>query len=331
MRPIVVLGAGSWGTALAIQFARGGLPTVLWGRVEDDPAELARARRNERYLPGAEFPPSLAIEPDLAKAIASGDDLVLVVPSSVLRLVLQQIQPMLGPRSRVAWASKGFELATGKLPHQVAGEVLGPRVPIAVLSGPTFAREVGLGLPTAIAVASSHAAFALELAERISSGGFRAYTQSDIVGVEIGGAVKNVIAIATGVSDGLGYGANSRVFLITRGLAEMVRLGVALGAKRETLMGLAGLGDLVLTCTDDQSRNRRFGRALAAGKPVDQAIAEIGQVVEGYHAAKAVHTVALKHGVEMPICRHVFEVLHEGVPIQQVVESMLQREVTPEN
>ena len=331
MRPIVVLGAGSWGTALAIQFARGGERTVLWGRAEDDPAELARARRNERYLPGAEFPPSLAIEPDLARAIGSGEDVVLVVPSSVLRLVLQQIKPMLGPRSRVAWASKGFELATGKLPHQVVGEVLGPHVPIAVLSGPTFAREVGLGLPTAIAVASPNPAFARDLAERISSGGFRAYTQSDIVGVEIGGAVKNVIAIATGVSDGLGYGANSRVFLITRGLAEMMRLGVALGAKRETLMGLAGLGDLVLTCTDDQSRNRRFGRAIAAGKPVEQAIAEIGQVVEGYHAAKAVHAVALSHGVDMPICRHVFEVLHQGVPIKTVVESMLQREVTAEN
>jgi glycerol-3-phosphate dehydrogenase (NAD(P)+) len=331
MRPIVVLGAGSWGTALAIQFARGGERTVLWGRAEDDPAELARARRNERYLPGAEFPPSLAIEPDLAKAIGSGEDIVLVVPSSVLRLVLQQIKPMLGPRSRVAWASKGFELATGKLPHQVVGEVLGPHVPIAVLSGPTFAREVGLGLPTAIAVASPNPAFARDLAERISSGGFRAYTQSDIVGVEIGGAVKNVIAIATGVSDGLGYGANSRVFLITRGLAEMMRLGVALGAKRETLMGLAGLGDLVLTCTDDQSRNRRFGRAIAAGKPVEAAIAEIGQVVEGYHAAKAVHAVALKHGVDMPICQYVFEVLHQGVPIKAVVESMLQREVTAEN
>ena len=331
MRPIVVLGAGSWGTALAIQFARGGERTVLWGRAEDDPAELARARRNERYLPGAEFPPSLAIEPDLARAIGSGEDVVLVVPSSVLRLVLQQIKPMLGPRSRVAWASKGFELATGKLPHQVVGEVLGPHVPIAVLSGPTFAREVGLGLPTAIAVASPNPAFARDLAERISSGGFRAYTQSDIVGVEIGGAVKNVLAIATGVSDGLGYGANSRVFLITRGLAEIVRLGIALGAKRETLMGLAGLGDLVLTCTDDQSRNRRFGRAIAAGKPVEAAIAEIGQVVEGYHAAKAVHAVALSHGVDMPICRHVFEVLHQGVPIKTVVGSMLQREVTAEN
>jgi glycerol-3-phosphate dehydrogenase (NAD(P)+) len=331
MRPIVVLGAGSWGTALAIQFARSGRPTVLWGREEDDPAELARARRNERYLPGAEFPPSLVVEPDLAKAIASGDDLVVVVPSSALRAVLQQLKPMLGPRSRVAWASKGFELSTGKLPHQVAREVLGPNVPIAVLSGPTFAREVGEGLPTAIAVASPDADFALGLAKRLSAGNFRAYTQSEIVGVETGGAVKNVIAIATGGSDGMGYGSNSRVFLITRGLAEMVQLGVALGARPETLMGLAGLGDLVLTCTDDQSRNRRFGRALASGKPIEQAIAEIGQVVEGYHAAKAVHMVAKKLGVDMPICEHVYRALYEDMPIREVVESMLRREVTPEN
>jgi glycerol-3-phosphate dehydrogenase (NAD(P)+) len=331
MRPIVVLGAGSWGTALAIQFARGGLPTVLWGRAEDEPEKLARERENSRYLPGATFPPALSIEPDLRKALITGDDVVLVVPSSVLRAVLTEIRPMLGPKARVAWASKGFELSTGKLPHQVAREVLGPSVPTAVLSGPTFAKEVGQGLPTAIAVASGDEDFARALAERISFGGFRAYTQTDIVGVEIGGAVKNVLAIATGCSDGLGYGSNSRVFLITRGLAELMRLGVALGARRETLMGLAGLGDLVLTCTDDQSRNRRFGRALAAGKPVDEAIAEIGQVVEGYHAAKAVHEVASRHGVDMPICQFVYDVLHGGVPLDQVVRAMLAREVTPEN
>jgi glycerol-3-phosphate dehydrogenase (NAD(P)+) len=331
MRPIVVLGAGSWGTALAIQFARSGRSTVLWGRAEDNPAELARARRNEQYLPGIEFPPALTIEPDLARAVAFGDDLVLVVPSGALRAVLQQLRPLLRPASRVAWASKGFELSTGKLPHQVAREVLGPAVPIAVLSGPTFAREVGQGLPTAMAVASPDAGFALELARTLSVDNFRAYTQSDIVGVEIGGAVKNVIAIAAGASDGMGYGSNSRVFVITRGLAEMVRLGVALGAQPETFMGLAGLGDLVLTCTDDQSRNRRFGRAIASGKPVEQAIAEIGQVVEGYYAAKAVNLVAKKLGVDMPICGHVYRVLYEGMPIPEVVESMLRRAVTPEN
>jgi glycerol-3-phosphate dehydrogenase (NAD(P)+) len=331
MRPIVVLGAGSWGTALAIQFARSGRSTVLWGRAEDNPAELARARRNEKYLPGIEFPPALIIEPDLARAVAFGDDLVLVVPSGALRAVLQLLRPLLRPVSRVAWASKGFELSTGRLPHQVAREVLGPDVPIAVLSGPTFAREVGAGLPTAMAVASPDAGFALELAETLSVDNFRAYTQSDIVGVEVGGAIKNVIAIAAGGSDGSGYGSNSRVFLITRGLAEMVRLGVALGARPETFMGLAGLGDLVLTCTDDQSRNRRFGRAIASGKPIEQAIAEIGQVVEGYHAAKAVHMVSKKLGVDMPICEHVYQVLYEGMAIPEVVQSMLRRAVSAEN
>jgi glycerol-3-phosphate dehydrogenase (NAD(P)+) len=331
MRPIVVLGAGSWGTALAIQFARGGGSTVLWGRAEDEPERIARERENVRYLPGAKFPSALVVEPDFRRALSQGEDVVLVVPSSALRTVLREVKPLLAARARVAWASKGFELSSGKLPHEVAREVLGPGVPIAVLSGPTFAKEVGQGLPTAIAVASPDEDFARSLAERISSGGFRAYTQTDIVGVEIGGAVKNVLAIATGCSDGLGYGSNSRVFLITRGLAELMRLGVALGAKRETLMGLAGLGDLVLTCTDDQSRNRRFGRALAAGKQVQQAIAEIGQVVEGYHAAKAVHEVAQRHGVDMPICRHVFEVLHQGVPLEHVIKAMLAREVTAEN
>jgi glycerol-3-phosphate dehydrogenase (NAD(P)+) len=331
MRPIVLLGAGSWGTALAVQFARAGRPTVLWGRAEDEPELLARVRHNERYLPGVEFPPLLTIEPDLARAIEAADDLVVAVPSGALRSMLTQLQPLLGPRARLAWASKGFEIATGKLPHQIALEVLGPNVPIAVLSGPTFAREVGAGLPTAIAVASPDPAFALELARSISSGRFHAYTQPDIIGVEVGGAVKNVLAIATGASDGMGYGSNSRVFLITRGLAEMVRLAVALGARQETMMGLAGLGDLVLTCTDDQSRNRRFGRAIAAGQPVEQAIREIGQAVEGYHAARAVHTVAQRLGVEMPICEHVYQVLYEGMPIPEVVTSLLTREVTPEN
>jgi glycerol-3-phosphate dehydrogenase (NAD(P)+) len=326
MRPIVVLGAGSWGTALAIQFARGGGPTVLWGRPEDEPEKLARERVNARYLPGAQFPPSLTIEPDLAKALAAGDDVVLVVPSSALRAVLGEIKPMLGDRARISWASKGFELSTGKLPHEVAREVLGAAVPIAVLSGPTFAKEVGQGLPTAIAVASPHDDYALELAERISSGGFRAYTQSDIVGVEIGGAVKNVLAIATGCSDGLGFGSNSRVFLITRGLAELMRLGVALGAKRETLMGLAGLGDLVLTCTGNLSRNRRVGLALAQGKTLAAALHELGHVAEGVEAARAARRQADHHGIDMPICEAVDRVLHEGLAPRLAVEALLRRE-----
>jgi len=328
--PMVVIGAGSWGTALAIQFARAGRPTILWGRSEDEPERIARERRNQRYLPGAEFPAALAVEPDLHRALAAGRDVLVAVSSNAFRSVLEQLRPHLGPGARVAWATKGFEHATGKLPHQVAMEVLGAGIPIAVLSGPTFAREVGLGLPTAIAVASPDERFAFELATSISAQNFRAYTQPDIAGVEVGGAVKNVVAIATGISDGLGYGANTRVALITRGLAEMVRLGVALGADRDTFMGLAGLGDLVLTCTDDQSRNRRFGLAIAKGTGVEQAIAAIGQVVEGVHAARAVFQVARRLSVDMPICEHVYRVIDEKLPIQSVIDALMQRRIVAE-
>ena len=330
MSPIVILGAGSWGTALAIQFARAGRPTVLWGRAEDEPERLACERRNDRYLPGATFPAELVIEPDLGKAVATAEDVLLVVPSSALRTVLMGLKPLLGPGARVAWATKGFELSSGKLPHQVAREVLGPDVPIAVLSGPTFAKEVGMGLPTAIACASPDEHFALELAHSLSTPNLRAYTQADIVGVEVGGAVKNVIAIAAGASDGMGFGANARVFLITRGLAEMVRLGTALGAQRDTFMGLTGLGDLVLTCTDNQSRNRRFGLAIAKGRAVDDTIREIGQVIEGYHAARAVYEVAVHHGLDMPISEHVYKVLYEGLPIERAVEALMTRAVSAE-
>jgi glycerol-3-phosphate dehydrogenase (NAD(P)+) len=330
VQPIAVIGAGSWGTALAIQFARAGRPTVLWGRAEDDPEKLARDRHNERYLPDATFPADLTVEPDLARAVATANDILVVVPSSALRAVLTSLRPLLSPGARVAWATKGFELSTGKLPHQVAREVLGPSVPIAVLSGPTFAKEVGRGLPTAIACASPDPAFALELARSISTPHLRAYTQADIIGVEVGGAVKNVIAIAAGAADGLGFGANARVFLITRGLAEMVRLGGALGAQRDTFMGLTGLGDLVLTCTDDQSRNRRFGLAVARGSSVEVAVREIGQVVEGYHAARAVRKVAQEFGVDMPICEHVYRVIYEGLDITTVVETLMSRAVSAE-
>src|SRR6201999_3191983 len=290
--PVTVLGAGSWGTALAIQLARGGRPTRLWGRDRERLLAMGRSRRNERYLSGGEFPLSLTVEPDLPAALANARDVLVVVPSHALRTVLTEIAPFLAPDMRLAWATKGFELETGRLPHQIAHEVLGSQRSVAVLSGPTFAREVGSGLPTAMTIASPDAAFAKALAQDLSSANFRAYTSTDITGVEIGGAVKNVLAVGAGLSDGLGFGANTRVALITRGLAEMMRLGVALGAQRDTFMGLAGLGDLVLTCTDDQSRNRRFGLALAAGKTADQALAEIGQAVEGYLAAKAVRAVA---------------------------------------
>jgi glycerol-3-phosphate dehydrogenase (NAD(P)+) len=290
----VVLGAGSWGTALAIQLARLARPAVLWGRDPAHVAALARDRSNERYLPQAPFPDSLRIESDLAKAVQSSRDVLIAVPSHALRPLLLQIAKHLVQDARVSWATKGFELSTGLLPHEIARQVLGERVPTAVVSGPTFATEVGAGLPTAMTVAASDATFANELAQRLSGVNFRAYTSTDMIGVEVGGAIKNVLAIGAGISDGLGFGANTRIALITRGLVEMTRLGVALGARKDTFMGLAGLGDLVLTCTDNQSRNRRFGLALASGTTATAAQQAIGQVVEGVHAARAVRDVATR-------------------------------------
>ena len=328
--PVAVLGAGSWGTALAIQFARSGRPTRLWGRDRARLAEMARERRNDRYLAAGNLPQALLIEPDLAAALHDACDVLIAVPSHAFRPVLDAIAPLLAPEMRLAWATKGFEAASGLLPHQVAREVLGPKRAVAVVSGPTFAREVGAGLPTLMTIASSDARFAQTLAQDLSSAQFRAYTSTDIAGVEIGGAVKNVLAVGAGLSDGLGFGANTRVAVITRGLAEMMRLGVALGAHRDTFMGLAGLGDLVLTCTDDQSRNRRFGLELSQGKTAEQALAAIGQVVEGYPAAKALHGVAGRAGVEMPLCEGIYRVLYEGMPARDAVRILMTRPIKSE-
>ena len=327
---IAVLGAGSWGTALAIHFARSGKPTRLWGRNAARMAAMLTQRANERYLPGGAFPVALSAGSDLKAALRGALDVLLVVPSQGFRPLLQAVAPLLEARSRLAWATKGFEAETGQLPHQVAREILGSQRSIAVLSGPTFAREVGAGLPTAMTVASPDAAFASALARDLSSANFRAYTSTDIVGVEVGGVVKNVLAVGAGLSDGLGFGANTRVALITRGLVEMTRLGVALGAQRETFMGLAGLGDLVLSCTDDQSRNRRFGLLLAAGRGVEGAHAEIGQTVEGYVAAKAVHAVAARKGIEMPLCEGVYQALYEGRAASEVVQALMTRPIKAE-
>ena len=291
---------------------------------------MQTARENSRYLPGARFPDNLEVVTSLEAAVADVKDVLVAVPSHALRGFLTDLHPHLAADARICWATKGFELTTGKLPHQVVGEVLGAKRPLAVLSGPTFAREVGDGLPTAMTVAGNDATFAAALAEALSGEKFRAYTSTDMLGVEVGGAVKNVLAIGAGLSDGLGFGANTRIALINRGLAEMTRLGVALGAQSDTFMGLAGMGDLVLTCTDDLSRNRRMGLALAAGKSVDEAQTEIQQVVEGVLAAKAVHAVAEKHGVEMPICGQIYRILYEGAAPRDAVGALMSRALKPE-
>jgi glycerol-3-phosphate dehydrogenase (NAD(P)+) len=327
--PMAVIGAGSWGTALAIQLARAGHPTRLWGRNPAQIAAMQRLRRNARYLPDAPFPDALAVVASLAQALEGVRDALIAVPSHAFRATLEQVESHLGDDARIGWATKGFEIASGLLPHQVAKEVLGER-PGAVLSGPTFAREVGASLPTAMTVASHDAAFAKALASKLSGPSFRAYIQNDILGVEVGGAVKNVIAIGCGIADGMGYGANTRVALITRGLAEMLRLGVKLGAARETFMGLAGLGDLVLTCTDNQSRNRRLGLALGRGESMQHAQAGIGQVVEGVLASRAVCAVAERLSVEMPICREVFRIMHEDRPVGEAAQALMGRDLRSE-
>ena len=328
--PVAVLGAGSWGTALAIQFARAGHPTRLWTRNAADAATMRTARQNVRYLPEAKFPDAIELHTALDEAVRGCVAIIIAVPSHGLRALLVQLKPLLARDARLAWATKGFELETGKLPHQVAYDVLGDRYPVAVLSGPTFAREVGAGLPTAMTIASPDAEFANQLAMSLHAPNFRAYTSTDITGVEVGGAVKNVLAVGAGLCDGLGFGANTRIALITRGLSEVMRLGVALGAQAETFMGLAGLGDLVLTSTDNQSRNRRFGLALAAGKSVETALREIGQVVEGYTAARAVHRVALRENVDMPIVHGIYRILYENEAARDVVKDLMTRPIRPE-
>jgi glycerol-3-phosphate dehydrogenase (NAD(P)+) len=303
----------------------------LWGRDEQQLAQMAREGCNSRYLPGADFPDNLRAVTSLEECLDGVRDILVAVPSHGLRETLIAIRPYLDETSRVCWATKGFELHSGKLPHQVVAEELGAERPVAVLSGPTFAKEVGAQLPTAMTIAANDDQFAADLAESLSGENFRAYTSNDMIGVEVGGAVKNVLAIGAGMSDGLGFGANSRIAMITRGLVEMTRLGIALGARRETFMGLAGMGDLVLTCTDDLSRNRRMGLALASGKTVQEAQAEIQQVVEGVMAAEAVHEVAEELGIEMPICHQIYRILYEGAKPQEAVGALMSRQLTSEH
>jgi len=292
---------------------------------------MVEERENKRYLPGISFPDNLTVCPDIADCLDGVRDILVVVPSHGLRSTLTTLLPMLGDDSRVCWATKGFELHSGKMPDKVAAEVLGDERPMAVLSGPTFAKEVAEGLPTAMTIASTDEDFGRELAAMISDENFRAYTSDDLIGVEVGGAIKNVLAIGAGMCDGLEFGANARVALITRGLAEMMRLGVALGAQPATMMGLAGMGDLVLTCTDDLSRNRRMGLALASGKSVDEAKEEIQQVVEGVLAAAAVKEVAENLSIEMPICEQVYRILYEGASPREAVGALMSRELKSEN
>jgi len=327
---ITVLGAGSWGTALAVRLATNHNNTSLWGHEPEFMQRLARERQNSGFLPGTVFPENLVIETELAHAIGNSRDLLIAVPSHAFREVLLQAAPCLQQHHRIAWATKGLEHGSGKFMSEVLEEVLGSTYPSAVISGPTFALEVAAGLPTALTAASTNPTFANDMARRLHGDVMRVYTSDDVTGVQLGGTVKNVLAIASGITDGLRLGANSRAALITRGLAEIIRLGDAMGARRETLMGLAGVGDLILTCTDDQSRNRRLGLALGRGTPLDVAVQEIGQVVEGFNTAREVVQLARDFKVDMPISEQVYRVLHEGLSPEAAVHNLLARDIRRE-
>lgn len=323
---VAVVGAGSWGTALAALIARHGHPTVLWGRDAGVIEAIAQRHENPRYLPGITLPDALRATTDLADALRGADLVLVVVPSHAFAETLRALAPHRPAQAGVAWATKGFEPGSGRFLHEVAAEVLGSDVPLAVVTGPSFAKEVAAGLPTALTVHSDDLAFAQRVADVLHGPTFRAYTGDDMLGAELGGAMKNVLAVATGVADGMQLGLNARTGLITRGLNEMLRLNQAIGGQPATLMGLAGLGDLVLTCTGDLSRNRRLGLALGRGQSLEDAVREIGQVVESVQTADEVMRQADKHGIELPISRAVQAVLHGQITPADALSQLLARE-----
>jgi len=319
---ITVLGAGAWGTAIAVSLSARH-QTVLWGNDLEQCGAIAAARRNQRFLPEIALPAQIEIEADFALAVAAAELVLVATPTAALREMLVKLAPT---RKPVVWLCKGFEPQRAMLPHQIAAEVLPVGSQCGALSGPSFALEVARGLPTALTLASSDAAFSKATARALNGPQLRVYFSTDIAGVEIGGAVKNVMAIATGIADGLGLGANARAALITRGLAEITRLGVKLGGRPETFTGLTGAGDLILTCTGDLSRNRQVGLALARGRKLDAILRELGHVAEGVHTAAAVEARALQLGVDMPITGAVCAVLSGNISPREAVEQLLARD-----
>lgn len=327
---LTVIGAGSYGTSLAISTASKGLKVMLWTRREETAKIMQHDRVNQKYLPSIAFPETLTVSSDLNHCIDASKTVLVVVPSHTFADVLVSIKPYLTPEHRLAWATKGLDKDSGRLLSDIASQILSDKIPMAALSGPTFAMELAKGLPTAIAVAGTNSDFIKEFCELMHTKTFRIYESDDLVGLQLGGGIKNVIAIGAGLSDGLGYGANARTALITRGLAEMTRLGEALGSSQKAFMGLSGLGDLILTCTDNQSRNRRFGYYLGQGMSVEKALEKIEQVVEGYTMSKVVVDLCEKFNVQMPICQEVYKVIYEGKNGQAAAMSLLGRSLKSE-
>jgi len=328
---IAVLGAGSWGTALALLLARNGHNVTIWGHDPTQVARLRAMRENATYLPGFRFPDNLAVSDSVDTVVRAHPQLLIAVPSHAFRSTLTSVADSLPPDAVIAWATKGFEPGSGKLLSVVYGEVIGPKCRFSVISGPTFAIEVARGLPTACTAAASTSGTAEQVAGWLRNDRMRVYTSTDVAGVQLGGAIKNVMAIAAGISDGLGFGANARAALITRGLAELTRLGVALGGHAETFMGLSGAGDLILTCTDNTSRNRRVGLALGQGKKLKAILAELGQEAEGVATARELYHIATRMKIDMPITEQVYRVLYEELPPLAAVEALFGREPRAEN
>lgn len=323
---ISVLGAGSWGTALALLAAKNGCSTLLWGHDQNHIKNLLRDRENKQYLPSFPFPDNLSITSNLQELSDFSDILLLSIPSHAFEPVLNQLKPFINRNTKIAWATKGFYSGEEFLLSHIVEKLLSKDIPKAILSGPTFAKEVAAELPTAITIASNNEEFSNQLASMLHNEFFRPYTSRDIIGVQVGGATKNILAIAAGIADGLGFGANTRSALITRGLQEIIRLGKELGGQTDTFMGLAGLGDLILTCTDNQSRNRRFGLAIGQGKNKQDIINEIGQEIEGIAAAKETYTLANKMGIDMPIVEQTYQVLYENLNPLSAVQNLLARQ-----
>ncbi|MCP3850397.1 MAG: NAD(P)-dependent glycerol-3-phosphate dehydrogenase [Gammaproteobacteria bacterium] len=333
-KSITVLGAGSWGTALAILLAKNGQRVLLWGRSQEKISAMMDAGENTFFLPGITFPENLTLTSDFEQAVLQSEELLVVVPSHAFHDTLLKIKQAKPQLQRISWATKGLEPNTHQLLHSVIDDIYQTQgkttLKQAVISGPTFAAEVANGLPTALTIAANDVTYAKMLSEMLCNATLRPYISEDIVGLEIGGAAKNVMAIAAGIADGLGYGANTRSALITRGLNEISRLANKLGGEQHTMMGLSGLGDLLLTCTDDQSRNRRMGLAIGSGKTIEQAQLEIQQVVEGVQAASQIYSLSQELNIEMPIIEQVYQVLYQGLTPQKAVQNLLTREYKSE-
>ena len=326
---LAVLGAGAWGTALGISLARRH-EVALWARDENQARELAVTRTNRRYLPEFTVPGSVRVSSDLRAALEACELVLIATPTAGLRSTLRRLHTA-APTKPLVWLCKGFEAESAQLPHQIAADEAPAAIACAALSGPSFASEIARGLPAALTLASSNAEFAARIARELHGPALRIYSSEDVIGVEVAGAVKNVMAIAAGISDGLGLGHNARAALITRGLAEITRLGLKLGGRLETFMGLAGAGDLILTCTGDLSRNRNVGLGLARKVELATVLRELGHVAEGVYTARAVDRLAREIGVDMPITRAVCRVMDGSIPARDAVQELLQRDSKPEH